>query len=474
MQNRSYVWKPIELWEGPWVSDGLDGVFRKFREHAGKIVYEKFLRQVITEWSITTGEIEDAYFIGPGATKTMLAEGLSQEEIPEQTNGLSEKEVYEILRDHESTIDGLFEYVQDKRPLAVSDIRQFHQKLLKSVMTYRGFYIDPVSKKEVETQLKLDKGQFKISPNSPHRDDGTIHEYCPVFETASEMNRLVELFEEFKGHCHNGLVLAAWLHHAFTQIHPFQDGNGRVARLLASLVLMQSGLPSLVVVPEMKTRYRKALEAADHGSPRLLLEFFESCVYRQAVRFWHELKMNQVEAVSPGASLAVILAAAGARLAAKHDLLPVEWAIANNTLESHYRRTAEIILEYGHAVEAAVREIRSDFYAQPKHTSMPAGNLSVAWNEKWGEGFSLGEVRAHILAIQTDSLDHVVVGFDSFSVNRKGLCGVFVALKRGDLSERVGKSYFVHFDSGVYQDRFEQWLRPLLEEALRMWQEKLG
>lgn len=42
-------------------------------------------------------------------------------------------------------------------------------------------------------------------------------------------------------------VEAAWLHHRFTQIHPFQDGNGRIARLLASLVFIKAGWFPLVV-----------------------------------------------------------------------------------------------------------------------------------------------------------------------------------------------------------------------------------
>jgi fido (protein-threonine AMPylation protein) len=474
VEKRSYAWKPIQLWEGPWVSDGLDGVFRKFREHAGEIVYEEFLRQVITEWSITTGEIEDAYHIGPGMTKTMIASGITPDLIPRQRNGLSSEDVYDILKDHEDTIDGLFEYVRDNRRLEISDIKQMHQQLLRSVDTYTVFFVDPVTKTEQRTQKALDKGKFKSVRNSPSRDDGTVHEYCPVFEVDSQMELLVKLFEEFRSKCQDGVVVAAWLHHAFTQIHPFQDGNGRVARLLASLVLIRSGLPSLVVTLEMKIRYREALEAADHGNPRLLLEFFESCMYRQAVRLWHELKMHQVDAVNPGASLKEILAGATARLAAKHDLLPIEWAVANATLELHRKRSAEILMEYGNAVHTAVREIKSEFHAQPGHTSFPVGSLSVAWNEEWGEGFSLGEVRAEVLGIQTGTLDQVVVGFDSFSPGRKGICGVFVALRRGDLSERVGKSYFIHFDSGVYQERFERWLKPLLEEALRMWQEKLG
>ncbi len=65
---------------------------------------------------------------------------------------------------------------------------------------------------------------------------------------------------------------AAWLHHAFTQIHPFEDGNGRVARALASLELIRGGLPPLTVYREMQSRYYDSLLEADLGRPQALVE----------------------------------------------------------------------------------------------------------------------------------------------------------------------------------------------------------
>ena len=69
-------------------------------------------------------------------------------------------------------------------------------------------------------------------------------------------------------------VEAAWLHHRFTSIHPFQDGNGRVARALASLVFIQAGWFPLVVREKDRTRYIEALESADDGQLKALTTFF--------------------------------------------------------------------------------------------------------------------------------------------------------------------------------------------------------
>lgn len=52
---------------------------------------------------------------------------------------------------------------------------------------------------------------------------------------------------------------AAWVHHSFICIHPFVDGNGRTARLLASIPLMHAGLPPLNVFAEDSREYYAAL-----------------------------------------------------------------------------------------------------------------------------------------------------------------------------------------------------------------------
>ena len=60
---------------------------------------------------------------------------------------------------------------------------------------------------------------------------------------------------------------AAFLHHRFVEIHPFTDGNGRVARLLANLYLIANGYPPVVIKTEDRGKYYKCLRSADAGDP---------------------------------------------------------------------------------------------------------------------------------------------------------------------------------------------------------------
>jgi len=73
---------------------------------------------------------------------------------------------------------------------------------------------------------------------------------------------------------------AARLHHRLVQIHPFPNGNGRLARELTDLALISCGRQpfvwgrtDLAVESETRSRYIAALRAADAGAFELLLEF---------------------------------------------------------------------------------------------------------------------------------------------------------------------------------------------------------
>ena len=83
------------------------------------------------------------------------------------------------------------------------------------------------------------KGRFKEQPNNPSRPDGSLHEYCPPLH----VHQRWKIFSMAFGlRSEDPIIVAAWLHHRFTQIHPYQDGNGRVARAITTLVLLRSEL----------------------------------------------------------------------------------------------------------------------------------------------------------------------------------------------------------------------------------------
>ena len=61
----------------------------------------------------------------------------------------------------------------------------------------------------------------------------------------------------------NPIELATLFHYRFIRIHPFEDGNGRVARLLVNYILLRHGYPMIIIKTEDKSAYLDALNLAD-------------------------------------------------------------------------------------------------------------------------------------------------------------------------------------------------------------------
>ena len=120
-----------------------------------------------------------------------------------------------------------------------------------------------------------EKGVWKKWPNNPLQPDGSIHEYSPPEQVDSEIDQLLSWWKQHESLGVCAEVEAAWLHHRFAQIHPFIDGNGRVARALSSAVFLKEDYLVLVVRDEEhREPYLDALRAADKGDLKPLVDLF--------------------------------------------------------------------------------------------------------------------------------------------------------------------------------------------------------
>lgn len=238
-----------------------------------------FAAELAREWSIETGIIEGVYTLDRGITQTLIERGIDSSYIPRESTNRDPELVARIIRAHKDALEGLFAFVASGRDLTTGYIKELHAALLRYQDTTEAW--DPFGNR---IEVTLEKGSYKRLPNNPTRPDGAMHEYCPPEHVASEMDRLIAFHRHHDERGVPVLVQAAWFHHAFTQIHPFQDGNGRVARALASLLLIKAEFFPLVVRRDDRAKYIDALEAADEGDLGSLAGLFSGLQKRDLTR----------------------------------------------------------------------------------------------------------------------------------------------------------------------------------------------
>lgn len=273
MQNKS-IWNPIEF-DTKWndiKTEKFDNIFPSWerrREELNKHPeqYKRFIDQLKRKQAIDTGIIEKMYDLKKGVTETFIKEGFVDSYLQHGDTDIAPSLLMDYLRDNFDAIDFIFDFVKNDRQLSVGYIKELH-----SLITQHQDSTDAIDQFGNHIKVALLKGQFKQYPNNPMRD-GVVYNYCPPEQVDAEMDNLVYIFNEKLKSSHV-LIKAAFLHHAFVQIHPFQDGNGRIARLLASFVLIKEGLFPLSIDRDDRTKYIDALESADNHTYQPIIDVF--------------------------------------------------------------------------------------------------------------------------------------------------------------------------------------------------------
>jgi Fic family protein len=262
-----YVWRPI---------DPLSDVERQIDLAAMSPLYDNwraskkriqqsspaqlsgFNQRLIRRLSVETGILERLYDLDRGTTEALVAHGFAEELVTRSNTNIEPALLIDLLRDQEAAIQLVIDCVGKRRDLTKGLIHELHAILTKHQETTTA--VDQLGRR---LEIPLARGKYKAQPNNPRRPDRAIHEYCPPIHVDSEMSNLLGWLSTYAGD--DPVIVASWLHHRFTQIHPYQDGNGRVARALTTMILIQADLLPLVLDRDLRVEYINALESADLG-----------------------------------------------------------------------------------------------------------------------------------------------------------------------------------------------------------------
>lgn len=207
-------------------------------------------RELIVLWTHGSTTLE-GNTLNIGETRAILSTGVT-------VSGKSLQEHQEV-HGHANAIS-LMAQVCANGSLSIGDMHELH-RVIQSGVTIDVF---------------APTGKWKVENNGTMHPDGTWHDYAAPAHVPALMERWLDLFKQSvkevkqvrdqAGARKRCLDVYTRLHVSFTRIHPYADGNGRMARLLANIPLLSCGLPPLLIDASKRSTYISLLAENDMQS----------------------------------------------------------------------------------------------------------------------------------------------------------------------------------------------------------------
>lgn len=215
--------------------------------------YRKIMQKLHLDWNYNSNSIE-GNTLTLSETKQLLYYGLTAKGKPIND--------HKEMEGHAKVLKRMEEIVHQDLLLTETLIKEFHSLILV-----------PDYDKSKEQEVEINPGQWKQQPNYLLTPTGEKLEFLPPEEVPAAMNELINWannqLHQNNLNRHNKkkynlhpLKIACGFHKRFIDIHPFGDGNGRMARILMNLILMQQGYMPAIVYLEERQEYYRALNTS--------------------------------------------------------------------------------------------------------------------------------------------------------------------------------------------------------------------
>lgn len=211
---------------------------------------QRIMQKFRLDWNYHSNNLE-GNSLTYGETKALILFGIT-------ANGKPLKDHFEITG-HDEAIKWVLDIVKNEREISEKFIRELHLLLLKE-----SYEIDAKTHDGLPIKKRVQVGEYKTSNNHVETITGEMFYFANWEDVPFKMNELIEWYREKSANVEtNPIILAAEFHYRFIRIHPFDDGNGRTARILMNFILMSFGYPPVIIKTEDKQNYFAALRQAD-------------------------------------------------------------------------------------------------------------------------------------------------------------------------------------------------------------------
>jgi Fic family protein len=231
----------------------------KFLEGLNSSQQQEFLTRLKVEWTYTSNALE-GNTISLGDTQFIIEYGLT-------VKGKSIQEHNEVIG-HARAIDLVYDLL-DKESLEKPDIFNLHKAVQTQVV-----FDSPIGAWKNEANGRYIKQNERLIYQNypkPEHIEYLMQLWIAEFNTYNKLRTQEEAFNAYTR-----------LHLAFTSIHPFFDGNGRMARLLANIPLLKNGFLPIVINNQNRQEYLEALSEYDLSTPELNKQTTQLIVENQA------------------------------------------------------------------------------------------------------------------------------------------------------------------------------------------------
>ena len=185
-----------------------------------------------------------------GETKSLILHGLTARGKPIRD--------HLDIEGHNDAVKAIENSVKTDGALNEVFIRNLHRVLLKE-----PYENDAITPEGQPTKRLISIGDYKTQPNNVRTSTGEIYYFTPPEQVKPAMSDLIDWYRKNEEEGEHPIVIAATFHYRFVRIHPFDDGNGRMARLLMNMILIKHGYTVAVVPREERDQYINTLEQAD-------------------------------------------------------------------------------------------------------------------------------------------------------------------------------------------------------------------
>ena len=170
------------------------------------------------------------------------------------------------IKGHDEAVKAIEGAVKRNEELNEVFIRNLHKMLLKE-----PYEIDATTPEGQPTKRLISIGDYKTQPNNVRTSTGEIYYFVPPDQVKPAMSDLIDWYRRNEKEGEHPIIIASAFHYCFVRIHPFDDGNGRMARLLMNMILIKHGYTVSIIPIQERDQYINSLERADKNED--LIEF---------------------------------------------------------------------------------------------------------------------------------------------------------------------------------------------------------